>query len=165
MPVWDKSKRNDDTYSNADFVWVSEDKVYRCPQGKLLHTMGKVTVDKTVLYRSKNRECAACPDKHKCCPNTPSRKIARSIFEKSRDIARAINRSATYINKSFHERKKVEMLFAHMKRHLNLTRLRLRGLTGANDEFLMVGTALNLKKLAKLCAQPPPVQRIPAPGV
>lgn len=165
VPVWDKSKRTDGTYSTADFVWIKEEKVYRCPQGKLLHTTGKVTVDKTVLYRSRNRECAACPDKHKCCPNTPNRKIARSIFEKSRGIVRAINRSARYINKSFHERKKVEMLFAHMKRHLNLTRLRLRGLSGANDEFLLVGTALNLKKLARLCGQPPPGQGIPAPGV
>jgi hypothetical protein len=165
IPVIDKSERDDGSYSTADFVWIKEENVYRCPQGKLLHTTGRVTVDKTVLYRSRNKECAACPDKHKCCASTPNRKIARSIFEKSRGIARAINRSASYINKSFHERKKVEMSFAHMKRHLNLTRLRLRGLSGANDEFLMVGTALNLKKLARLCGQPPPEQGMPVPGV
>lgn len=47
-------------------------------------------------------------------------------------------------------RKKVEMLFAHLKRILGLRRLRLRGPNGANDEFLLAATAQNLRKLAKL---------------
>jgi hypothetical protein len=47
-------------------------------------------------------------------------------------------------------RKKVEMLFAHLKRILKLDRLRLRGPTGAHDEFLLAATAQNLRKLAKL---------------
>ena len=48
------------------------------------------------------------------------------------------------------ERKKVEMLFAHLKRILRLGRLRLRGPSGAKDEFLLAATAQNLRKLAKL---------------
>ena len=47
-------------------------------------------------------------------------------------------------------RKKVEMLFAHLKRILGLGRLRLRGPCGAKDEFLLAATAQNLRKLAKL---------------
>jgi hypothetical protein len=47
-------------------------------------------------------------------------------------------------------RKKVEMLFAHLKRILHLTRLRLRGPNGANDEFLLAATAQNLRRLARL---------------
>ena len=42
------------------------------------------------------------------------------------------------------------MLFAHLKRWLKLTRLRLRGLSGANEEFLLAATAQNLKRLVKL---------------
>ncbi len=53
-------------------------------------------------------------------------------------------------------RKKVEMLFAHLKRILGLNRLRLRGPCGANDEFLLAATAQNLRKLAKIL--PPPQQ-------
>jgi transposase len=165
IPVIDKSARDDGKYSIAEFTWIAEDNEYRCPRNKRLHTTGNVTAEDKLLFRSRNRECAVCPDKHKCCPDTPNRKIERSIFEKSRSITRAINRSATYINKSFHERKKVEMSFAHMKRHLNLTRLRLRGISGANDEFLLVATAQNLRKLAKLRGQPPPMPWIPAPGI
>ena len=47
-------------------------------------------------------------------------------------------------------RKKVEMLFAHLKRILKLDRLKLRGPNGARDEFLLAATAQNLRKLAKL---------------
>lgn len=52
--------------------------------------------------------------------------------------------------RSWHRRKKVEMLFAHLKRILRLGRLRLRGPRGARDEFLLAATAQNLRKLAKL---------------
>jgi hypothetical protein len=51
-------------------------------------------------------------------------------------------------------RKKVEMLFAHLKRILKLDRLRLRGPTGAHHEFLLAATAQNLGKLAKLVPLP-----------
>jgi IS5 family transposase len=164
IPVIDKSGRDDGVYPIAEFTWIAEDNEYRCPRDKRLHTTGKVTAEDTLIFRSRNKECAVCPDKHKCCPAGPNRTIKRSIYEESRNIARTINRGATYSTKTFHERKKVEMSFAHMKRHLNLTRLRLRGLSGANDEFLMVGTALNLKKLARLCGQPPPEHGIPVPA-
>jgi hypothetical protein len=52
-------------------------------------------------------------------------------------------------------RKKVEMLFAHLKRILGLGRLRLRGPGGAKDEFLLAATAQNLWKLAKLFPETP----------
>jgi hypothetical protein len=46
--------------------------------------------------------------------------------------------------------KKVEMLFAHLKRHLRFERLRLRALTGARDELLLAATVHNLRRLAKM---------------
>jgi hypothetical protein len=48
------------------------------------------------------------------------------------------------------ERKRIEMLFANLKRILRLRRLRLRGPNGARDEFPLAATAQNLRKLAKL---------------
>jgi hypothetical protein len=41
------------------------------------------------------------------------------------------------------------MLFAHLKRILKVDRLRLRGLSGAEDEFLLAATAQNLRRMAK----------------
>lgn len=68
-------------------------------------------------------------------------------------MAREIARTKAYAQ-SRRDRKKVEMLFAHFKRILRLGRLRLRGPTGATDEFLLAATAQNLRKLAKLVPIP-----------
>jgi hypothetical protein len=115
-----------------------------------------ITKAGTIIYRAHQADCKGCPLKPQCCPNTTHRKIARSIYEESRDKTRAINKTDEYQTKSFHERKKVEMLFAHMKRNLRFTRLRVRGLASANDEFLLMATVQNLRRMAKLCARPPP---------
>ena len=90
------------------------------------------------------------------------RKIARSIHENARDIARQIATTQEY-QRSRRERKKVEMLFAHLKRILRLDRLRLRGLSGASDEFTLAATAQNLRRLAKLVIQRAPIQGASVP--
>ena len=77
------------------------------------------------------------------------RKILRSVFEGARDIAK----SDAYVI-SMRQRKKVEMLFAHLKRIMKLDRLRLRGPNGARDEFHIAATAQNLRKMAKLIPNP-----------
>ena len=104
-------------------------------------------------YRAGKLDCEACLLKPQCCPNAPARKILRSIHEGARDMARDIAATDAYVT-SRRERKKVEMLFAHLKRILKLDRLRLRGPSGAKDEFLLAATAQNLRKLAKLIPMP-----------
>jgi hypothetical protein len=69
--------------------------------------------------------------------------------EDARQMVRGLVQTAAF-EVSRRRRKKVQMLFAHLKRHLKLTRLRLRGLKGATDEFLLAATAQNLKRLAKM---------------
>ena len=88
-------------------------------------------------------------------PTGPVRKVTRDIDEAGRDRVRALANTEAF-QQSRRERKKVEMLFAHMKRILKLDRLRLRGLSGARDEVLLVATAQNLRKLAKYVERPPP---------
>ena len=110
-------------------------------------------------YRASKFDCDACALKPRCCPNTPARKVTRSIHEGARDMARDIAKTDAYVT-SRRQRKKVEMLFAHLKRILRLDRLRLRGPNGARDEFLLAATAQNLRKLAKLI--PLTEQAVPA---
>jgi hypothetical protein len=100
-------------------------------------------------YRASKLDCESCPLKPQCCPNAPVRKVLRSIHEGARDVARDIAKTDAYVT-SRRERKKVEMLFAHLKRILKLDRLRLRGPCGARDEFHLAAAAQNLRKLAKL---------------
>ena len=156
IPVWDKSKRDDGTLSRADFSFDKEGGVYICPRGKRLETTGTVHDGKTLLYRASKLDCDRCPLKPTCCPNTPSRKIPRDLHEAARDHARSLSGTVPY-ERSRRERKKVEMLFAHLKRHLGFERLRLRGLSGAHDEFLLAATVQNLRRLAKIVDRPPPM--------
>ena len=100
-------------------------------------------------YYARTADCSVCALKPQCTPNQPTRKIARHIYEGARDLAREIATTDAYVD-SMRRRKKVEMLFAHLKRILGLGRLRLRGPCGVQDEFTLAATAQNLRKLAKL---------------
>lgn len=154
VTVFDKSARKDGTFSRDDFNYDHEQDIYLCPGGKTLTTTGTlVNDDATMLYRASKHDCVDCPLKSRCCPNSPARKVPRSIHEGARDMAREIAKSWEG-RTSRRLRKKVEMLFAHLKRILNLGRLRLRGPNGARDEFLLAATAQNLRKLAKLIPIP-----------
>jgi len=163
IPVFDKSQRRDGTWSRADFAWDGENDRYVCPEGQHLVQYRRnfskprsgVTAAGTRLYRASAKDCGVCPSKPRCCPNMSHRKIPRDVNEDVRDAARAIALTPAY-ERSRQERKKVEMLFAHLKRILRLGRLRLRGPCGARDEFLLAATAQNLRKLAKLRPVMPP---------
>jgi hypothetical protein len=155
VPVWDKTARKDDTLSSSEFVWNAQANEYRCPAGKALRSEWRpfknsrthITKAETIIYRSSQPDCAGCSMKDRCCPNTPFRKIARSVYEAAREEAKRIATTPAY-KQSRRERKKVEMLFAHLNRILKLDRLRLRGPSGAHDEFLMAATAQNLRRMA-----------------
>jgi transposase len=155
IPVIDKSKREDGTFSREDFTFYKEGNVYICPAFNLLTTTGKVMNDDQLLYRASKPNCDACSFKTRCCPKEPARKILCSIYEEARDVARAIAKTEAF-ERSRRERKRVEMLFAHLKRILRLGRLRLRGPRGAQFEFTFAAIAQNLRRLAKLMARPPP---------
>jgi transposase len=159
VPVLDKSKREDGTFSREDFAFDRERNVYVCPAGKILTTTRKVVNDDQFLYRASKRNCDVCPLKMQCCPKEPARKIPRSIYEEARDVARACAKTEAYVQ-SRRDRKKIEMLFAHLKRILRLDRLRLRGPSGATFEFTLAAIAQNLRRLAKLVPRPPPVTSI-----
>jgi len=158
IPVVDKSGRKDGTFERADFFYDAENDAYISPGGKELKQSRRAfTTPRTpkpdkygvVRYRARKSDCDNCQLKSRCCPKEPQRKVTRSIHEPSRDVARKITQTIDYAI-SCKLRKKVEMLFAHLKRILKLDRLRLRGPCGVRDEFHLAATAQNLRKLAKL---------------
>ena len=163
IPVFDKSQRTDGTFSRDDFAYDRERDCYICPAGKELRKRQKiyrvprplVDEDGMMRYRASKLDCESCSLKPQCCPKAPARKIPRSIHEGARDMARDIAKTEGY-RTSRCQRKKGEMLFAHLKRILKLDRLRLRGPNGARDEFHLAATAQNLRKLAMLIPMPTP---------
>ena len=167
IPVFDKSARRDGPLARADFRYDLGDDSYVCSAGNRLRprnrdftqARGDVGQDGFIRYRARQQDCAGCDLRQRCTPNMPARKVTRSIHEGARDLARDIAATDAYVT-SRRQRKKVEMLFAHLKRILKLDRLRLRGPNGAKDEFLLAATAQNLRKMAKLI--PMPTQMAPA---
>jgi Transposase DDE domain len=149
------SRREDGSLSREDFTFDKERNVYVCPRGKLLRTTGRIHDGTTLLYRARTSDCVSCPLKPRCCPKASWRKVPRSIHEDARDVARALANTAAF-EQSRRNRKRVEMLFAHLKRILKLGRLRLRGPCGAQDEFTLAAIAQNLRRLAKLLVRSPP---------
>lgn len=158
IPVRDASERDDGTFSRSDFRWDRRRGVYVCPNGKVLHTTGTVHDGNTLRYRASKFDCEVCALKMQCCPNGPVRQIPRDVHEYARDVARRLMRTKAFL-KSRDQRKRVEMRFAHLKIHHGFERMRLRGLSGARDEFLLAAIVQNLKTLALRILGPPPARR------
>ena len=162
IPVFERN-RTDGSFGRPDFIYDHEADSYACPGGKPLRrywqegraAKAKPPADGIDKYRARKADCDACALRERCRPGDAGRKVMRSIHEGARDLARDLSLTDAYLT-SRRERKKVEMLFAHLKRILRLDRLRLRGPNGAKDEFHLAATAQNLRKMAKLIPMPAP---------
>ena len=154
IPVWERYERTDGMFSRRDFTYDAARDCYICPNGRSLRTSGTVHDGRVRNYLSQPAECRACKLKTRCT-RAPFRKIARDINEEARDHARALKATPEF-EQSSDARKKVEMRFAHLKVHHRFERMRLRGLTGARDEFHLAAIAQNLKTLANHLWRPPP---------
>ena len=156
VPVFDKSGLGAG-FARADFAYDHATDSYTCPRGKQLRqywqagraAKARPPSDDAYKCRARKPDCDACDLRERCRPGAAGKKLMRSIHEGARDLARDLSRTPAYLT-SRRERKKVEMLFAHLKRILKLDRLRLRGPNGARDEFHLAATAQNLRKMAKL---------------
>lgn len=155
IPVWDKSRRDDGTFSRDDFTFDRKQNLYVCPAGKALTTTGRPNTEDGVRYAASITDCRACPLKPRCCPNMKGRQITRDLDEDARDVARRKMKTKAFL-KSRDLRKRVEMRFGHLKTHHGFERMRLRGLTGARDEFHLAATVQNLKTMALRLIRPPP---------
>ncbi len=154
IPVRDASERYDGTFSRSDFRWDKRRGVYICPNNKVLHTTGTVHDGNMLRYRASKADCDVCMLKMKCCPNMSARQVPRDVHEEARDAARRLMGTKGFL-RSRDERKRVEMRFAHLKSHHGFERMRLRGLSGARDEFHLAAIVQNLKTLALRALGPP----------
>ena len=76
VPVWDKTNRNDGTFSHSDFAWNAQTNEYRCPAGKALRCNWRpfknprtyITKADTIKYRSSQFDCKGCSLKSPLLP-------------------------------------------------------------------------------------------------
>jgi transposase len=154
IPVWERYERTDGMFTRRDFTYDAERDIYLCPNGRPLRTTGTIHDGRVRNYLSQPADCRTCGLKTRCT-RAPFRKIARDINEEARDHTRSLSGTPEY-EQSRNERKKVEMRFAHLKTHHGFERMRLRGLSGARDEFHLAAIVQNLKTLAMRIWRPPP---------
>jgi len=155
VPVWDRTQvAADGKFIRADFDYNKERDLYICPGGKELKTSGTVHDSTTLKYIAKRSDCSQCSLKLKCTTGR-ERRVSRDVNQEARDYTQALMETDAYIN-SRTQRKKIERLFGEAKHSHAMIRLRLRGLSGAKDEFLLTATVQNLKRLANLATRPPP---------
>jgi hypothetical protein len=155
IPVWDQSEVSaNGKFSRSDFAYDQIRDLYICPAGKELRTSGTVHEGATIKYLAKRSDCAACPLKRHCTTGL-ERRLSRDVHQNARDYAQGLMQTEAY-RVSRVARKKIETLFGEAKQTLSLARLRLRGLSGARDEFLLTATVQNLKRLAAHATRPLP---------
>jgi len=155
IPVWEQSEvAAAGKFPRAAFTYDKARDLYICPGGKQLRTSGTVHGGNTLRYIARRSDCARCPLKPDCTTGL-ERRLTRDVNEAARDHARALMATEAYLC-SRTRRKRIETLFAEFKHNLGLTRLRLRGLKGARNEFLLAATVQNLRRLVRHAAIPPP---------
>lgn len=170
VPVLDGERQTAKSlFTRAAFSFDRESDAYVCPGGHNLRTTGHVVPGGLKQYRAKPASCGSCALKPGCTTGL-ARMVTRNVHEerpsglceREREHVRQLAGTVAF-KKSAHERRKVEMLFAHLKRNLGLRRLWRDGLTCASDEFLLAATAQNLRRLARnLVAPHPPGALAPA---
>jgi hypothetical protein len=150
MPILDREHQTKGLFTRADFSFNSDANLFICPGGKPLKSSGLVREDGTMPYGASTKDCRDCHLKSRCTTGA-KRIVTRNLFEAERDYVRSLKGTPEF-ELSTRERKKIEMLFAHLKRNFGFRRLRLRGLAGASDEFLLAATVQNLRKLVRYMA-------------
>lgn len=132
-PSGSLQRRQEHQADRSDFVFDEANNRYSCPNGKHLtprrrnfkKARGLVTKAGYIIYRASKHDCTDCPLKQRCCPNTDIRKVPRHVHEAAREVARQVAQRPDY-RVTRRQRKKVEILFAHMKRILKTDRADLR---------------------------------------
>ena len=151
IPVLDRTHQTDGMFTRASFTYEEAEDAWRCPAGHRLRRAGLERSTGMQRYLARETDCQTCALKPQCTTGK-ARSLSISIYEPAREATQALAGTDAYKN-SQRRRKKVEMLFAHLKQQLGIRRLRLRGLQGAAEEFHLAAAAQNLRRLARLTAR------------
>ena len=155
IPVLDRQNQTNGVLTREAFTFDPERNVFTCPQGKILKHRNAQHATRIHTYRASESDCCNCPIKSQCTSGS-KRTLSVPFDEAVRQEVMALQNTEAY-QRSRQLRKKVEMLFGHMKRQFRFTRLKLRGLGGAAEEFLMVATVQNLRRLIRI--RPPDIPK------
>ena len=93
IPVWDKSDREDGTFSRSDFTFNRERNVYVCPADKLLKTTGNVGRDHKLRYFLR---LSATVTQASSSRDAVQKRLARKV---TRDVDEDARRSCAFLHR------------------------------------------------------------------
>ena len=134
---------DDGTFSRADFIFDPVQNQFTCPAGKpLMQVSSQLHGPRSdKCQRRKPGNIGPANETANVVNSSPAtvqnrgarRSSLSSVHEDARNHARQMADTPEF-ERSRNERKKVEMLFAHLKTTLRFEHVRLRGQSGASDE-------------------------------
>jgi len=163
IPVLERSEQTNGMFPREAFTFNREGDYFTCPAGKVLPYRAFEKPTGIRRYRAFTADCRPCPLRQKCT-TAPFRSVGRMQDEDVRDLVRAESRTGLF-KRSVRLRCGVERLFADAKSRRGLSRLHLRGLRGAEEEFLITATVLNLLVLARPSQKLKRSRRVPTAPV
>src|SRR4051812_20458070 len=133
-------------FGEQDFVYDAATDTYHCPGGQTLRFLSQSEATHRRTYQAPAAACSACALRAQCTTSRRGRRVSRSLDEAYLDRVRGYHTTEAY-KKAMRKRQVwVEPLFAEAKEWHGLRRLRLRGLTNANIQGLLIAAGQNLKR-------------------
>lgn len=160
IPVLERSEQTKGKFPRGAFRYEREPDRYLCPAGKMLNYAGMDQKAGFRRYSAAPADCRACPLKRECTAG-PMRTVSHSQHEDVRELVRAEMQKPLF-KRSMRLRRGVERVFADAKGKRGLARLHLRGLRGAEEEFLLGAAIANLVLLARPLDRPARSRRAPS---
>ena len=145
-------RKNNPGYGPERFTYQPESNSYRCPAGQQLNYVGLNVRNRAHAYIGSAKRCGACSQKAQCTTGR-YKYLAIHIHESARQRARELANTPEF-SKAQRQRKKVEALFAELKNHIGLRRLRLRRLKFVREQFFFAAAAQNIKRLVRFLSPP-----------
>jgi transposase len=141
-------------YYASQFHYDPTTDAYICPEGKPvpLVYITKRSGQERRVYRG--QACATCPVRAACTSNPRGRTIERMPWADAVERHRAQMATAVATERMRQRRTLIEPAFGSLKEHLGLRRFLLRGLQAVQAEWLLAGSAYNLRKLYRYWWQP-----------
>lgn len=133
------------------FKYDARRNAFVCPQGQALKPTYYKAAEgrKTVVYRSKKKECDNCPIRNSCVSSRGIKEISSTPYK--REYERMRKRLKTNSGKWTYQLRMqtVEPVFGSLQQYYGLRRIYVRGKNSANKVMLMAASAFNLKKWVK----------------
>ena len=116
IPVLDRKGQTDGKFTRDRFRYDPGRDRFLCPEEQELTLRGITVATGVKRYKARIGACRGCPLKPRCT-DSASRTMIRLVDEDARETVRALADTEAFVTARA-RRRSVEMLFAHLKRHL-----------------------------------------------